>query len=82
VDINAVEHGTRNPLLVAGHGLVGAGTGFFRISTISTGAGIHTSGMFFQGEHEVIVPLYLGQHPNVFRFEFGLDIDFVIRFYL
>jgi len=57
VDVDAVEHGARDAFLVAGYGLVGAGAGAFGVRKVSARAGIHTTGMFFEGKYEIIVPV-------------------------
>ena len=41
MNINAAEHGTRNPPLVAGHGLVGTGAGFDTIVCVDARIWVH-----------------------------------------
>jgi hypothetical protein len=49
MDIDSIEHRSRNPFLVAGYGLMGASAGFEAILKIAAGAGIHVNGLFFDG---------------------------------
>lgn len=49
MDVDAIQHGIRDAYLVARYSLERTGAFTFRISIITAGAGIHTSGMFFDG---------------------------------
>ena len=56
VDVDTIEHGAGDPFLIAGD--AGEGTGaFFVALEVPTRAGIHTTGKFFEGKHEIIVPV-------------------------